>query len=95
MIMITIMIRIIVMEMIMTPQVMQCTQLRRIELERSFLIDCRCSRFFTRDVSSINKISKSIRKGDNFAQALDRTRTFIKTISSISIAMMTVKLQVL
>ena len=24
---------------------MQCTQLRRIELDRSFLIDCKCPRF--------------------------------------------------
>ena len=26
-------------------QVMQCTQLRRLELDRSFLIDCKCARF--------------------------------------------------
>ena len=38
-------------------QVMQCTQLRRIELDRSFLIDCQCSRFFISIISIICIIS--------------------------------------
>ena len=40
--------------MITTTQVMQCTQLRRIDLERSFLIDCRCCRFFTVSSQSLS-----------------------------------------
>ena len=40
--------------MIITTQVMQCTQLRRIDLERSFLIDCRCCRFFTVSSQSLS-----------------------------------------